>query len=150
MLSLLVLLLAIIAGFDKALIKEISQSYPGRASMAPSLDIFITLLSMGVRGYKQLLDTRKQLFTSLGAQLKMLEERYPVRVLKSKNNTISIAVSLDWFKDVTDKEGEGRKEMTSVGSMLFTRGVSGTRVVTGKDTFETDTSKSFNRKMEIF
>ena len=122
---------AVVAGFDKNLIREISSSYPGRASMSPTLDVFITLLSMGVRGYKQLLDTRKQMFNSLGSQLKSLEEKYPVRVLKSKNNTISIAVSLDWFKDVTDKEGEGRKEMTSVGSMLFTRGVSGTRVVTG-------------------
>ena len=49
---------AIIAGPDKKLISEISSSYPGRASAAPSTDMFITLLSMGVRGYKQLLNIR--------------------------------------------------------------------------------------------
>ena len=40
---------AIIAGADKKLIGDISASYPGRASAAPSTDMFITLLSMGVR-----------------------------------------------------------------------------------------------------
>ena len=49
---------AIIAGPDKKLINEISASYPGRASATPSIDMFITLLSMGVRGYKQLLNIR--------------------------------------------------------------------------------------------
>ena len=49
---------AIIARADKKLISDISASYPGRASAAPSTDMFITLLSMGVRGYKQLLNIR--------------------------------------------------------------------------------------------
>jgi O-phospho-L-seryl-tRNASec:L-selenocysteinyl-tRNA synthase len=32
--------------------------YPGRASMGPILDMFITLLSMGENGYKNLLNER--------------------------------------------------------------------------------------------
>jgi len=118
---------AVIAGFDKKLIGEISSSYPGRANMTPSLDVFITLLSMGVRGYKQLLNIRKQLFSSLCSQLEQLQTRYPVRVMRSKNNTISVALALEFGSD------ESRGQLTSVGSMLFTRGVSGTRVVTGSD-----------------
>ena len=80
---------------------EISASYPGRASAAPSTDMFITLLSMGVRGYKQLLNirytlashwppntigsfllVRKQLFTSLIQQLEIVETKFPVRILR--------------------------------------------------------------------
>lgn len=35
---------AIIYGNDKKLIKAVSELYPGRASAAPILDLFITLL----------------------------------------------------------------------------------------------------------
>ena len=125
---------AVIAGFDKKLVAEISGSYPGRASMAPSLDVFITLLSMGVRGYKQLLNIRKQMFVNLCAQLELIQTKYPVRVLKTKNNAISVALclQLDDEEGKDDKKEEkGRSDLTNIGSMLFTRGVSGTRVVTG-------------------
>ena len=38
---------------------------------------------------------RKQLFTSLIQQLEIVETKFPVRVLRSKNNTISVAISLE-------------------------------------------------------
>jgi len=114
---------AVIAGFDKKLVGEISQSYPGRASNGPTVDVFVTLLSMGVQGYKALLEDRKRVFSSLVTQLESLEAQYPVKVMRSKNNTISVALAL---KLETDS-----KVLTSIGSQLFTRGVSGTRVVTG-------------------
>ena len=38
---------SIIFSKDKAIIKSISEIYPGRASAAPILDLMITLLSMG-------------------------------------------------------------------------------------------------------
>ena len=66
---------AVVAGFDKQLVAEISGSYPGRASSAPSLDVMLTLLSMGVRGYKQLLSARKQMFNSLLTQLEEVAAR---------------------------------------------------------------------------
>ena len=66
---------AVVAGFDKQLVAEISGSYPGRASSAPSLDVMLTLLSMGVRGYKQLLSARKQMFNSLLTQLEEVAVR---------------------------------------------------------------------------
>ena len=37
---------------------EVSKVYPGRASGAPLLDLFITLLSMGCDGFKEALETR--------------------------------------------------------------------------------------------
>lgn len=41
---------AIIYGYNKELVKKVSEVYPGRASAAPILDLFITLLSMGREG----------------------------------------------------------------------------------------------------
>ncbi|KAB1282123.1 O-phosphoseryl-tRNA selenium transferase, partial [Camelus dromedarius] len=53
---------AIIAGFNDSFIQEISKMYPGRASASPSLDVLITLLSLGSNGYKKLLKERKVSF----------------------------------------------------------------------------------------
>ncbi|KAF3836985.1 hypothetical protein F7725_004449 [Dissostichus mawsoni] len=75
---------AIIAGFDESFVQEISQMYPGRASASPSLDVLITLLTLGASGYKKLLSERKA-------------------------------------------ESDGA--VTQLGSMLFTRQVSGARVI---------------------
>lgn len=110
---------AIIAGFDRHLVAELSKSYPGRASGSPTLDMFVTLLSMGSSGFKTLLSRRKNNFLKLRDQLIHLADRFKLHVLETKNNTISIAMTVG-------KEG---KSATHLGSMLFTRGVSGTRVV---------------------
>lgn len=50
---------AIIAGPDKNLMKKVELSYPGRASMTPILDVFITMLGLGENGYRALLEKRK-------------------------------------------------------------------------------------------
>ncbi|XP_038831483.1 O-phosphoseryl-tRNA(Sec) selenium transferase-like [Salvelinus namaycush] len=50
---------AIIAGFNKSFIQEISRMYPGSASASPSLDVLITLLTLGASGYRKLLAERK-------------------------------------------------------------------------------------------
>ena len=60
---------AVVAGFNKDLMSEISRTYPGRASSGPTIDVFITLLSMGAQGYKTLLNNRKQLFDSLKKEM---------------------------------------------------------------------------------
>ncbi|XP_043918111.1 O-phosphoseryl-tRNA(Sec) selenium transferase isoform X2 [Protopterus annectens] len=114
---------AIIAGFNDSFIQEISKTYPGRASASPSLDVLMTLLSLGSNGYKQLLKERKELHSYLASELKKLAESYGERVLETKNNPISLAISLKSF------DGRQDKSVTQLGSMLFTRQVSGARVV---------------------
>ncbi|KAG7330130.1 hypothetical protein KOW79_006352 [Hemibagrus wyckioides] len=114
---------AIIAGFDEDFIKEISKMYPGRASASPSLDVLITLLSLGARGYKKLLAERKELYTHLAQELKTLADRHGERLLNTPHNPISLAMSLDGLQANCDKA------VTQLGSMLFTRQVSGARVV---------------------
>ncbi|XP_048237415.1 O-phosphoseryl-tRNA(Sec) selenium transferase-like [Haliotis rufescens] len=114
---------AIIAGFDKTFIEEISKTYPGRASASPSLDLLMTLLSLGVAGYKQLLRDRKLMYTYLADCLRQCAEKHGERLLDTKHNPISLGMGL------SPSSAADSRTATEIGSMLFTRFVSGTRVV---------------------
>ncbi|XP_030047106.1 O-phosphoseryl-tRNA(Sec) selenium transferase [Microcaecilia unicolor] len=114
---------AIIAGFNESFIQEISKMYPGRASASPSLDVLITLLSQGANGYKQLLKERKDMYVYLANELRKLSEVYNEKLLDTPHNPISLAVSL---KNLDEQSSTA---VTQLGSMLFTRQVSGARVV---------------------
>nr|XP_054761966.1 O-phosphoseryl-tRNA(Sec) selenium transferase-like isoform X2 [Lytechinus pictus] len=114
---------SIIAGFDREFIDKVGQTYPGRASASPSTDLFITLLSLGSKGYKNLLKERKELFTFLHEELAKVAEKYGERLLHTPHNPISMAMTVNKH-DVDDG-----KALTELGSMLFTRCVSGARVV---------------------
>ncbi|XP_067278349.1 O-phosphoseryl-tRNA(Sec) selenium transferase [Pseudorasbora parva] len=114
---------AIIAGFDENFIKEISKMYPGRASASPSLDVLITMLTLGASGYKKLLSERKELYSHLAQELKALAERHGERLLHTPHNPISLAMSLNHLQT------HSNAAVTQLGSMLFTRQVSGARVV---------------------
>ncbi|GFO47620.1 O-phosphoseryl-tRNA(sec) selenium transferase [Plakobranchus ocellatus] len=80
---------SIIAGFDKDFINEIGKTYPGRASATPSVDLFITLLSLGANGYQQLLDERKEMYAYLASALEKCAGKFGERRLNTKNNPIS-------------------------------------------------------------
>lgn len=114
---------AIIAGFDDTFVQEISKMYPGRASASPSLDVLITLLTLGASGYKRLLSERKEIFSFLAQELKSLASAHGERLLHTPHNPISLAMSLSGF------QGDDDKAVTQLGSMLFTRQVSGARVI---------------------
>ncbi|KAM9406156.1 O-phosphoseryl-tRNA(Sec) selenium transferase isoform 2-T2 [Salvelinus alpinus] len=114
---------AIIAGFDESFIQEISRMYPGRASASPSLDVLITLLTLGASGYRKLLAEQKEMYTYLAQELKRLAAAHGERLLHTPHNPISLAMSLDGLQTQSDKS------VTELGSMLFTRQVSGARVV---------------------
>lgn len=62
----------------------------GRASGSPTMDLFITLLSLGRAGYRRLATERKAMFQYLQQQLSLCAERHGQRLLKTKNNPISI------------------------------------------------------------
>uniref|UniRef100_A0A8C6LSB5 O-phosphoseryl-tRNA(Sec) selenium transferase n=1 Tax=Nothobranchius furzeri TaxID=105023 RepID=A0A8C6LSB5_NOTFU len=114
---------AIIAGFDEAFVQEISKMYPGRASASPSLDVLITLLSLGASGYKKYLSERKEIYSFLAQELKNLASAHGERLLHTPRNPISLAMSLDGLQASSDQA------VTQLGSMLFTRQVSGARVI---------------------
>lgn len=111
---------AIIAGFDAKLVEKISKMYPGRASGSPTIDLFITFMSLGFSKYKQMLVERKELFGYLQNQMADCALRHGERLLSTKNNPISLGISLSRVSP---------EVATSLGSMLFMRSVSGVRVV---------------------
>uniref|UniRef100_A0A1A9VEI1 O-phosphoseryl-tRNA(Sec) selenium transferase n=1 Tax=Glossina austeni TaxID=7395 RepID=A0A1A9VEI1_GLOAU len=111
---------AIVAGFEESPVRAVAKAYAGRASSSQSLDVLITLLSLGKTGYQDLVNQRKLNFVYLQKQLEEFAEKHHCRVIKAKGNPISLALELKTLP--TDVA-------TQLGSMLFTRGVSGTRIV---------------------
>eukprot|EP01041_Mallomonas_annulata_P000935 gene935-1814_t len=134
---------AIVASTSKDLIALVAKTYPGRASSSPIIDLFITLLSMGVEGLQRLWKERERLVPLLIDGLHTIAKKYHQRVLICPHNTISIALTLDFTSYTTATTDEShsstststststshKQSMTYFGSMLFQRLVSGMRVV---------------------
>ena len=110
---------AIVASPNKKFIAAVGQNYPGRASMSPILDLFVTLLQMGSPGWKNSLKARAASVLILTDALRTVAEKHGQKLLDTtKFNNISFAVTLLRVPDPT-----------ALGAWLFKRGVSGARVV---------------------
>eukprot|EP00531_Pseudo-nitzschia_arenysensis_P003805 CAMPEP_0116148114 /NCGR_PEP_ID=MMETSP0329-20121206/18159_1 /TAXON_ID=697910 /ORGANISM="Pseudo-nitzschia arenysensis, Strain B593" /LENGTH=508 /DNA_ID=CAMNT_0003644175 /DNA_START=102 /DNA_END=1625 /DNA_ORIENTATION=- len=127
---------AIIVSPNKKVIKDVGKVYAGRASSSPIVDLFITLLSMGLNGYKRLLKERTEILETFPKRLQAVAEKYGERLLICPANTISFGLTLDGLaRPKNEDESEEDylksidKEISSFGAMLFSRCVSGTRVV---------------------
>jgi O-phospho-L-seryl-tRNASec:L-selenocysteinyl-tRNA synthase len=127
---------AIVVSPSKTVINEIGKIYAGRASASPIIDLFITLLAMGLKGYTRLLEERTKILETFPCRLEEVAKKHGERLLICPGNTISFGVTLDGLaRPKHDHESEGdytksiAKEISSFGAMLFTRCVSGTRVV---------------------
>ncbi|XP_059379703.1 O-phosphoseryl-tRNA(Sec) selenium transferase-like isoform X1 [Carassius carassius] len=72
---------------------EIMCSCAGRASASPSLDVLITLLSLGANGYKKLLSERRELYGHLAQELSALAKRHGERLLHTPHKPISLGSS---------------------------------------------------------
>lgn len=101
--------------------KQLSCIYPGRASIGPIVDLFITLLEMGVSGLRKLLDQRLLNYAYLRAELDKLSN---LRIISSPKNDISIAVA------TTELATSGH-----LGAELFLRKVSGVRFLAANSAF---------------
>lgn len=127
---------AIVTSPSKKFIEAFAKLYPGRASMSPILDVFITLLSLGRDGLKGIRQRRKEIYPYLHGKLEELAAKHGERLLKTKHNTISIAITADRVvlpNEASATESSAKShEATFLGSMLFKRCVSGTRVVLGR------------------
>ncbi|EED92493.1 hypothetical protein THAPSDRAFT_262555, partial [Thalassiosira pseudonana CCMP1335] len=120
---------ALILSPDSNVIETISKNYPGRASSSPMVDLFITLLSMGLNGYKGILEERKRLTELFGQSLQRVATVFGETVLNCPRNTISFGMTLDNLATINGSDDELNSLITKFGSMLFTRCISGTRVV---------------------
>ncbi|CAK9104435.1 O-phosphoseryl-tRNA(Sec) selenium transferase (Liver-pancreas antigen) (LP) (SLA-p35) (SLA/LP autoantigen) (Selenocysteine synthase) (Sec synthase) (Selenocysteinyl-tRNA(Sec) synthase) (Sep-tRNA:Sec-tRNA synthase) (SepSecS) (Soluble liver antigen) (SLA) (UGA suppressor tRNA-associated protein) (tRNA(Ser/Sec)-associated antigenic protein) [Durusdinium trenchii] len=119
---------AIVAAPSAALVDKVSGLYPGRASMSPVLDLFITLLSLGAPGWTGLLQERKENAKWFEERLGTVSSKLGLRVLKVPANRISFCIDLSPLGRSTDG-AEDMDHLTFLGSALFTRRVSGPRVV---------------------
>lgn len=119
---------AIIGSFDKNILDRILKIYPGRANASSVMDVMITLLSLGMAGYKQLIAQRKEMYSYLKDELGKIANRHGERLLDTKGNPISMGMTLQCLSHHHDN-----KQVTMLGSMLFLRNVSGTRVITTTD-----------------
>ncbi|KAG7350578.1 pyridoxal-phosphate dependent enzyme [Nitzschia inconspicua] len=127
---------AIIVSPNKAIIDNVGKVYAGRASSSPIVDLFITLLSMGLNGYKKLLNERMNMLKNFPSRLDTVAKKHGERLLICQSNTISFGITLDALaRPQQDGETEDEytksvaKDISSFGAMLFSRCVSGTRVV---------------------
>ena len=127
---------AIVLSPNQAVITNIGSVYAGRASSAPMIDLFITLLSMGLSGYQELLKERTNTIEGFVSRLKQVATKYNERVLYCPANTISFGMTLDHLvRPPHDEEDEREylkaieEDLSSFGAMLFHRCVSGTRVI---------------------
>uniref|UniRef100_A0A0V0J2I3 O-phosphoseryl-tRNA(Sec) selenium transferase n=2 Tax=Schistocephalus solidus TaxID=70667 RepID=A0A0V0J2I3_SCHSO len=115
---------AIIAGFSNEIVKQVAESYPGRASGTPAIDIFATLLCLGWRGWQDLIDKREACYRRLADGLTAVGSRHGLRLMHTPDNPISLAVGLGGLPS------NGRSDtLTKLGARLFTQGCSGVRVV---------------------
>mmetsp|Transcript_5425 Transcript_5425/g.12345 ORF Transcript_5425/g.12345 Transcript_5425/m.12345 type:complete len:565 (+) Transcript_5425:109-1803(+) len=128
---------ALIMSPNSNVIESINKNYPGRASASPMIDLFITLLSMGLDGYKGILEERKRLTGLFRQKLERVAKTFGERTLNCPRNTISFGITLDNLVSLDDvdnysekqQQKEQNKQITKFGSMLFTRCISGTRIV---------------------
>ena len=106
-----------------ASVSRVSKCYPGRASLTPVLDLFVSLMGMGEAGLRELLAGRRAAAAALRSCLERVSGAAPggVRLLSTPGSAISYALSLP--------PGTPPTRATFLGSMLFSRGVSGARVV---------------------
>ncbi|CEF66887.1 O-phosphoseryl-tRNA(Sec) selenium transferase [Strongyloides ratti] len=117
---------SVIATLKQKSIIKFAKSYPGRASAIPSRDFVLTMLNQGVIGLKKSLILREELYVLLRNLLtSKIASKYGEKVLASKNtaeegNGISMCMTLSSIKP---------ENQSLLGSMLFHRGVTGSRVV---------------------
>ncbi|KAI4808447.1 hypothetical protein KUCAC02_000506 [Chaenocephalus aceratus] len=112
---------AIIAGFDKSVVQEISQMYPVGRPPSPSLTSSSPSSPWEPAATRSSCQKRKEIYLLLAQELKSLASAHGERLLHTPHNPISLAMSLDGL------QAESDGAVTQLGSMLFTRQVSGAR-----------------------
>jgi O-phospho-L-seryl-tRNASec:L-selenocysteinyl-tRNA synthase len=107
------------------LIDKIKKNYPGRASISPLIDLFVTILEMGKNKYKQLIKDRKEKYDNLKSAMDKIAQKYGERVLDTPNNKISLAITLGKIC-VSSKS---KQDVTMLGSLFYSRQISGIKIL---------------------
>ena len=114
---------SVIASPNKEIITKISQSYAGRASATPVVNFLISMLSLGINGYKKLLEEQKKNRELLEKRLSQTANNIRERLLEVFN-PVAVALSLENLK---------KEQLTALGGALYNLRVTGPRVYNPKD-----------------
>ncbi len=109
---------AIIASPNKENVKKISQTYAGRASASPVVDSLISMLSLGIERYQELIDNQKENRRILEQELSKIALKYNERILEVFN-PVAVAVTLKNLK---------KEQLSALGGALYNLRVTGPRV----------------------
>jgi len=109
---------ALIASPDEKIIAKISQAYAGRASATPVVNFLISILSLGVEGYQQLIEEQQSNKKLLEEKLKAFAHKKKERLLEVFN-PIAVAMSLEKLK---------KENLFALGGALYNLRVTGPRV----------------------
>ena len=110
---------------NEDLVQKIKKNYPGRASISPIIDLFITFLEMGKNKYKALIKERKEKYDILIKKMEKVAIKFGEKIIAMNGNKISILFTL---KNIIEKSGN--KDAKEIGSMCFNRQISGVRIIT--------------------
>eukprot|EP01071_Lankesteria_metandrocarpae_P003670 Lankesteria_metandrocarpae@DN3109_c1_g1_i2.p1 len=132
---------SVVASPHTHLIEGLSESYPGRASASPTIDLLLTLLQMGADEFTARRDERCLLAVWFASELRKRAVEWGHRLLETPKNTISFAVCLTGVTELPgvaehwDTGGSlpaveaHNKTLTGIGSSLYHKRCSGARVV---------------------
>jgi O-phospho-L-seryl-tRNASec:L-selenocysteinyl-tRNA synthase len=109
---------AIIASPSEDIITKISQAYAGRASATPVVNFLISMLSLGIEGYQQLLEEQQKNRKLLEDMMQKAAEKIDERILKVFN-PVAVAMSLNNLR---------KEQLFALGGALYNLRVTGPRV----------------------
>ncbi|MFX1236984.1 MAG: O-phosphoseryl-tRNA(Sec) selenium transferase, partial [Promethearchaeota archaeon] len=109
---------SVIVSQSKENIKKISQAYAGRASATPIVNFLVSILSLGMSGYKKLIEKQKENRKLLENKMKTFANRIGERVL-DVFNPVAVAMTLQHLK---------MEELKALGGALYNLRVTGPRV----------------------
>ena len=114
---------AVIASPTEEKIIKISQTYAGRASATPVVNFLISMLSMGISGYQNLLKEQQRNRKLLERKLREFAEKINEHILEIYN-PVAVALSLQNLK---------QKQIYALGGALYNLRVTGPRVYNPKE-----------------
>ena len=113
---------AIIASPQKQIIKKVSQAYAGRASATPIVNFLISALSLGIKGYKDMVVKQQKNRKLLEEKLQILAQDLDERILKVFN-PVAVAMTLNHLNE---------EHLSALGGALYNLRVTGPRVYNPK------------------
>jgi O-phospho-L-seryl-tRNASec:L-selenocysteinyl-tRNA synthase len=114
---------AVIASPSKSNITKISQAYAGRASATPVVNFLVSMLSLGINGYQQLIKEQQKNRRFLETKLREIAKKINERILEVFN-PVAVALSLNNMKE---------EQLYALGGALYNLRVTGPRVYNPKE-----------------